>query len=87
MKDGYTGVWEDYTIIRGDITVNAKYTAIEYTITFMDDDMVIASDTYTVEDKEIMVPSVPPENRLYKRMGKIYFDNRKYNSKCDIHAH
>ena len=59
VKDGYTGVWEDYTIIRGDITVNAKYTAIEYTITFMDDDMVIGSDTYTVEDKEIMVPSVP----------------------------
>lgn len=59
LKDGYTGVWEDYTVTRGNITVNAEYTAIEYTVTFMDGDIVIGSDTYTVEDKEITVPAVP----------------------------
>ena len=59
LKDGYTGVWEDYTVTRGNIIVNAEYTAIEYTVTFMDGDIVIGSDTYTVEDKEITVPAVP----------------------------
>lgn len=59
VKDGYTGEWEDYTVIRGNIIVNAEYTAIEYTVTFMNGDIVIGSDTYTVEDKEIMVPAVP----------------------------
>lgn len=59
MKDGYTGKWEDYSVTRGNITVNAEYTVIEYTVTFMDGDIIIGSDTYTVEDKEITVPVVP----------------------------
>ena len=33
-KDGYDGAWESYTINAGDITVNAVYTAKQYTITY-----------------------------------------------------
>ena len=59
LKDGYTGEWEDYTVIRGNIIVNAEYTAIEYTVTFMDGDIVVSVDTYTVENNVIMEPAVP----------------------------
>lgn len=33
-KDGYTGKWGDYTLTSGNITVEAYYTLIEYTVTF-----------------------------------------------------
>ncbi len=36
-KLGYTGVWENYTLGKSDLTVNAVYTAIEYDITFLYD--------------------------------------------------
>ena len=44
-KDGYNGVWEEYALTTGDVTVNAVYTAIEYTATFMDGETVV--DTVT----------------------------------------
>ena len=36
-KVGYTGVWETYSLKTGDMTVNAVYTPIEYTVTFVAD--------------------------------------------------
>ena len=33
-KDGYDGAWESYTIKTGGMTVNAVYTAKQYTITY-----------------------------------------------------
>ena len=59
VKDGYTGVWEDYTIIRGDITVNAVYSIIEYTVTFIADGETIGTDTYNVLNRNINEPEVP----------------------------
>ena len=59
VKVGYTGEWENYAVTSGNLTVNAVYTAIEYTVIFMDGDTVIGTDTYTVEDKDITVPAVP----------------------------
>ncbi len=58
-KLGYTGVWEDYTLGAADITINAVYTAIEYTATFMADGNVVDTVTFTVEDTEIDEPDVP----------------------------
>ena len=57
-KEGYTGAWEAYELGEN-ITVNAVYTAIEYTVTFTADDVTIGTATYTVENKEITVPEVP----------------------------
>ena len=37
-KDGYDGAWESYTIKTGGMTVNAVYTAKQYTITWKDYD-------------------------------------------------
>ena len=57
-KDFYTGAWEEVEMV-GDITINAVYTAIEYTVTFMADGEVVATVPYTVESTEITVPEVP----------------------------
>ncbi len=69
-KVGYIGVWEEYVVTRGDITVNAKYTPIEYTVTFMDGDIEVGSDIYTVEDKEINVPAVPQKTGYISKWEK-----------------
>ncbi len=58
-KEHYTGEWEEYTLDGNDITVNAVYTPIEYTIVFKVNDEEVGSDTYTVEDTEIEIPTVP----------------------------
>ena len=58
-KEGYTGEWEEYELTTGNITVNAVYTPIEYTVSFAAEGVVVSSDIYTVEDREISVPSVP----------------------------
>ncbi|MBQ4052703.1 MAG: InlB B-repeat-containing protein, partial [Clostridia bacterium] len=58
-KEYYTGVWESYELIGGDITVNTVYTANEYTVTFKNGEEVVSTQTYTVENTEITVPEVP----------------------------
>lgn len=42
-----------------DYAVYAKYTAIEYTITFMDGETVVGTDTYTLDDTDITIPELP----------------------------
>ena len=61
-KAHYTGKWEAYTLGNGDITVNAVYTAIEYTVTFMDGEKTVATETYTVENTDITVPELPTKD-------------------------
>ena len=58
-KVGYTGAWEAYTLTAADITINAEYTAIEYTATFMADGVVVGTVKFTVEDTSITEPAVP----------------------------
>jgi hypothetical protein len=58
-KEHYTGAWESYELIGGDITVNVDYTAIEYTVTFMADGVEVGKVSYTVEDTAITEPAVP----------------------------
>ena len=62
VKDHYTGVWETYTLDGGDVTVNAVYTAVEYTVTFKADGETVGTATYTVENKEITEPAVPAKD-------------------------
>ena len=41
------------------MTVNAVYTPIEYTVTFIADGVTVGTDSYTVEDREITELEVP----------------------------
>ena len=59
-KDGYTGAWEAYEL-NGNITVNAVYTAIEYTATYVVDGETIATVAYTVENAP-EAPAVPEKD-------------------------
>ncbi len=43
----------------GNIAVNAIYTPIIYTATFMADGLTVSTQTYTVENKTISMPAVP----------------------------
>lgn len=59
-KTGYTGEWSDYTILPRDIRINAIYTAIEYTATFVADGKVVGEPVkFTVADTSIPEPEVP----------------------------
>ncbi len=65
----YTGAWEAYDLAEylknndnGNITVNAIYTPIDYTVTFMVDGNVYATKTYNVENLTIEEPAVPSKN-------------------------
>lgn len=54
----------DAPIIR-DIKIYLKWNPKVYTITFVADDIVVGTDTFTVEDKSINIPSVPKKTGLY----------------------
>ena len=51
--------------------VNAKYTAIAYTVTFKADGKTVDTQTYTIEDKNITEPKVP-EKEGYTGKWKDY---------------
>ena len=58
-KVGYTGAWETYTLKAENFTVNAVYTPVVYTATFVADGVEVAKIPFTVEDKSIAEPAVP----------------------------
>lgn len=58
-KEGYTGEWEEFYLSSGDMTVNAEYTPIEYTVTFMAEGEVVGVVPYTVTTSYITEPEVP----------------------------
>ena len=64
-KDHYTVGWETYELTGGNVTVNAVYTAIEYTLSFTHPrtGMPVAEPiTYTIENMdEIAFPEVPAD--------------------------
>lgn len=61
-KEHYTGVWPSYSLGTTDITVEAVYTPITYTITFVDDGGSHAV-TYTVlTASEVTAPTVTPRD-------------------------
>ena len=58
-KAGYTGKWSDYTLAVGGVTINAVYTPITYTATFVAEGKTVGTVDYTVETKSITEPDVP----------------------------
>ena len=59
QKGGYNGAWEAYELNCADVTVNAVYTAIPYSVTFVAEGEVVAVVYYTAETEEIEEPAVP----------------------------
>lgn len=58
-KNGYSGEWESYTISANDITINAKYEPIEYSITYNDEGALNNNTTkYTVESSSFELNAV-----------------------------
>lgn len=58
-KDHYTAAWEAYELTAGDITVNAIYTPITYTITFMAGEEVVGTVDFNIEDSDKTAPAAP----------------------------
>ncbi|MCD7729186.1 MAG: leucine-rich repeat protein, partial [Clostridia bacterium] len=58
-KQGYTGVWQSYSLDIGGITISPVYTAIKYNVIFVADDETVDTVTYTVEDETIAEPQIP----------------------------
>ncbi|MBQ8331057.1 MAG: uL15 family ribosomal protein [Clostridia bacterium] len=58
-KKGYNGVWSSYEIKAEDMTIEAVYTLINYTATFIADGIEIAKVNFTVLDTSIEEPEVP----------------------------
>lgn len=71
-KKYYEGVWEDFQPENNQTQiVNAKYTAIKYTVTFKADGKTVDKQTYTVENNSITEPKVP-EKEGYTGKWKDY---------------
>lgn len=62
QKDGYSGEWENFSVRAEDFTVRIIYTPIPYTVSFMSDDVLIGTSTYTIDDRNIDMPDVPSKN-------------------------
>lgn len=58
-RTGYTGKWESYSLALENITVNAVYTPIQYTATFMVNGISYEVE-FTIEDEAINEPEIPP---------------------------
>ena len=71
IKNGYISSWEDYTLTTGDVIVEAVFTPIVYTVTFVADGVIVAEVNYTVENKNIVEPDVPAKTR-YTGAWELY---------------
>ncbi len=59
-KTGYTGEWDTYSLNETNQIVEPIYTAIEYTITFNDENGNLVEEVdYTIETESITEPNVP----------------------------
>lgn len=67
VKDGYNGAWEDYEIAAKDLTINAVYTAIEYTITYENTKGATNSNTtkYTIESDTITLIAISADGYTF----------------------
>ena len=65
QKTGYTGEWVGLPVSGGDVTVTAKYSPINYTITYQAEGTVIKILEYNVENLEEITPPVVPEKYGY----------------------
>ena len=69
------GAWESYTLDGGNKTVNATYTPITYTVTFIANGKTVDTQTYTVENKSIVEPAVPDAPYGYYEIEKTVWQD------------
>lgn len=70
-KPFYSGIWEEYDLDGGDKTVNAVYTPITYTVTFVADGNIIDTVYYDIENTMVVEP-VLPEKPGYTQRWEEY---------------
>ena len=88
-KAGYEGSWGDYTLGTKDIEVEAVYTAITYTATFMNGSEPVGEVTYTIEDyMDKEAPEVPTKDHYIGRWSPevdfAILESREYNAVYDL---
>ena len=67
----FTGAWADYELTTGNITVNAVYTPVTYTVTFKAEGEVVDTEEYTVVNPTIAKPQVPAKEH-YTGVWELY---------------
>lgn len=73
-KKYYNGSWEAYELNCENLTVRAFYTPIIYTVTYVADDVVVATVTYSIETKEFEIPEVPKKAGYVGKWEEHSFD-------------
>ena len=58
-KAHYTGAWESYVLVGGNVEVEAIYTPVTYYVTFVAEGAEVAKLPYTVENITVVNPTVP----------------------------
>lgn len=58
QKKGYSGKWQSFSLSGGDITVNAEYSPIYYSVTYYDGNTVLTKQTRYIGDN-FQSPKVP----------------------------
>lgn len=59
QKAGYTAEWEGYSLGYADSAVNAIYTPIVYTATFVADGIILGTESFTVKTTALHPPAAP----------------------------
>ena len=73
-KKYYNGSWEAYELNCENLTVRAVYTPIIYTVTYVADDVVVATVTYSIENREFEIPEVPKKAGYSGKWEEHSFD-------------
>lgn len=81
LKPHYTGEWEEFVLESQDIKVNAVYTPINYTVTFLADGKTVAEITYNAENKDFSDPQIPQkQGYTCKWENYLFFENVTVNA-------
>lgn len=62
VREGYTGRWEEYSVVAGGITINAIYTMNRYNAYFVAEGEEIGTSGFTIDSEKIYEPEVPNKN-------------------------
>ena len=76
-KNGYSSRWDNYSIKAENITVNAIYSLIEYTVSFKILDEEIITKGYSYDNFETTIALEKPLRNDYLFMG--WYDNPSFN--------
>ena len=61
-REGYSGCWEDFDFTLKNLIINAVYTPIKYTATFIADGKTVAVISFNIENMNIIPPPIAPKD-------------------------